>query len=87
MYGYDSPELKPPLTMINRKSEIKKAIEAKQYLSSLILNKIVTIYTTKRDKYGRILATVYINKGCSIININQMMVEEKYGKPYYGGHK
>ena len=52
-----------------------------------INNKGHRIYTTKRDKYGRILATVYINKGCSILNINQIMVEEKYGKPYYGGHK
>lgn len=88
MYGYDSPEMKPLLTMKNRKKEITNAIKAKKYLASMILNKIVIVDTKKRDKYGRLLATIYVKSSIfTTLNVNQIMIDKKYGKPYYGGRK
>ena len=37
----------------------------------------------KFDKYGRILVNVYKNK----IDINQWMINNGYGYPYFGGTK
>ena len=90
MYGYDSPEMKPPRSNPNRGRIIRKAKKAKQYLENLILNRVVKIHLGKQEKYGRTLGTVYIDEGgcfVPIINVNQWMIEHKYGVPYFGGKK
>jgi endonuclease YncB( thermonuclease family) len=86
-YGYDSPEMKPPLALENREHAIKKANEAKDYLSSLVLNKIVHLQVHGFDKYGRFLATVHIRHLCSSLNISEEMIRTGHGKEYYGGKK
>ena len=83
MLGYDSPEIKPPLSQENRENEIEKAKQARDTLSDWILNKIVDIEFGDFDKYGRPLGTIYINN----INMNQWMIDNNYGYPYNGGTK
>ena len=83
MLGYDSPEMKPRLNIPNRAEEIKKANEAKFFLSELILNKLVLADITGFDKYGRLLGTIIFNN----ININNVMLEKGHGYEYYGGTK
>jgi len=94
MLGYDSPELKPPKNLINRNAEISRAIAAKKYLESLVLNKVVKVHLSKFDKYGRPLCTIYIpdpdtkfipcaNKLC----VNTLMVRTNHGVTYMGGTK
>ena len=60
MEGYDSPEMKPLLTTINRNKEIENAIKAKEALEKLVLNKIVILECGKWDKYGRLLGKIYV---------------------------
>jgi micrococcal nuclease len=74
----DTPELKSKNT-----KEIKKANEAKKVVEDMILNKIVYLELEGEDKYGRILANIYINN----INLNQYLIENKYAYKYEGGKK
>ena len=94
MLGYDSPEMKPKLNIKNRDQIIRKAIVARDYLKSLIENKIVDIQISGFDKYGRVLSTIYIvdpdiskiicrNK----LNVNNLMIRNGYGYSYMGGTK
>ena len=87
MYGYDSPEMKPRLNSPNREEEIKKAKAAKQYLSDLVLNKIVKFESMGYDKYGRLLGKLYILNICSEQELNQLMIDLGHGYPYHGGTK
>ena len=83
MFGYDSPEMKPRLNIANRDNEIKKAKQAKQYLSNIVLNKIVIFESMGYDKYGRLLGKLFVKQD----EINALMVREGHGYPYYGGTK
>ena len=74
----DTPELRSKNT-----KEIKKANEAKKVVEYMILNKIVYLKLEGEDKYGRILANIYINN----INLNQYLIENKYAYKYEGGKK
>lgn len=87
MYGYDSPEMKPPLNLENRDNEIEKAKEAKHQLENLILNKIVKLECGSFDKYGRLLGKIYIIKNNNEIYVNDHMITNGYGYPYLGGTK
>ena len=76
--GIDTPEMKS-------KHEWEKicARQAKDFLSTKILGKIVELRDVKNEKYGRVLATVYLNDK----NINQLMIDKKHAIPYYGWTK
>lgn len=95
MLGYDSPEMKPPKTQVNRDLEIAAAIKAKTALSNIILNRVIDIQCDQFDKYGRILITIMIRPPTSIcchyctpkINLNKWMIDQGYGIPYTGGTK
>jgi endonuclease YncB( thermonuclease family) len=90
MYGYDSPEMKPSKKIPEEKrQEIKnKANLAKDYISELILGKIVIleIISEKEEKYGRILGIIKLDKN-EEKSVNDMMVEQNHGYKYYGGKK
>lgn len=75
LLGYNSAEIKTK--DINEKA---LAIASRDYLSSLILNKIITLHLGTFDKYGRILVDVY----SSSIHVNSLMIQSGYGKPYNG---
>ena len=55
----DSPEKKQPF-----------GSRAKQYASALCYGKFVTVVGKDRDRYGRLLAEVFVGKNC----VNKMMV-------------
>ena len=83
LFGIDTPELKPLKSIPNREEHIKKANEAKNFLSQQILDKIVTIEFKENDKYGRPLGSIYLDN----INLNNLMIEKGYAKIYSGGTK
>jgi micrococcal nuclease len=76
--GIDTPEIKG-------KSEDEKtaAKNARDALSGLILNKYITLKNIQSEKYGRILADIYINE----LHVNQWMIQQKYALPYQGKTK
>jgi endonuclease YncB( thermonuclease family) len=76
--GIDSPEIKGKTG--NEKELARKSRDA---LSGLIMGKIVTLKNTSLEKYGRVLADVYINDLC----INEWMIENNYATKYNGGTK
>lgn len=87
MYGYDSPEMKPRLDKENRDDEIRKAKLAKEFLTDLLLNKIVEFESMGYDKYGRLLGKLYIINYCDKQEVNMLMIDKGHGYAYFGGTK
>lgn len=83
MYGYDSPEMKPLKSKENRDKEIELAKESKKALESHVLHQPIFTKIIGFDKYGRLLAELFIGH----ININEWMIKNNYGYPYLGGKK
>lgn len=74
--GIDTPEIR------TRNLEEKAlAIEARDYVRDLLLDKEVIINTEKTGKYGRYLAIIRYND----ININHKLIELGYARVYDGG--
>ncbi len=78
LLGIDSPEIRTKDI-----EEKEKAIEARDFLRKLILNKVIKVELFKFEKYGRILANVYSKNK----NINQLLIKKNYAVPYFGGTK
>jgi len=76
--GIDTPEMKTKSL-----DEKAAAIAARDALSNKILNKKILLKDIKYDKYGRLLADVYLNSLC----LNNWMLENNYGVAYDGGTK
>ena len=76
--GIDCPEIKG-------KSEDEKecAILAKKEVSDLVLNKIVILKNITTEKYGRILADVYVGD----VHINEYILSKRLAVKYDGGTK
>jgi endonuclease YncB( thermonuclease family) len=76
--GIDAPEIKG-------KSEEEKEVakQARDFVSNLILNKYVRLENVESEKYGRILADVYIGD----VHLNEMLIKERYAVKYGGGTK
>lgn len=83
LLGIDCPELKPKLTAENRAQVVKKAVAARDYVSSQILDKRVMVSILADDKYGRPLVKVTYNK----MDLATTMIELGYGVPYDGKTK
>ena len=83
MNGYDSPEMKPLRSDPNRLEIIEKAKIAKNALIEKIGDKPVLMKIYNFDKYGRVLADLFIDDE----NINQWMINNGYGYVYDGGKK
>ena len=79
IYGIDTPEIRT-----RDADEKKRGYEARDFLRELILDKVVKVDLLKFDKYGRLLATVYTERGDNVVEI---MIKEGHGKPYFGGTK
>lgn len=88
LFGIDTPELKPSKNLINREAHIAKAKEARDFLSNMILNKIIKINFLQNDKYGRPLVKLYANnvEGKEIC-LNELMISKGFAKEYDGGTK
>lgn len=76
--GIDTPELKS----IND-IEKSNAIIARDALHEKIFGKVVTLKNIGKEKYGRILADIYLDN----ININNWLIDSKYAVHYNGGKK
>jgi endonuclease YncB( thermonuclease family) len=74
----DCPEIRS-----NDEKERLCASCAKQFLSGLILNTIVELKNVGYDKYGRILADIYLENN----NIGDIMINEQLAVQYNGGKK
>jgi endonuclease YncB( thermonuclease family) len=76
--GIDCAEIKG-----KTEKERELAQESKRALQKLILNKVVTLKNLKTEKYGRVLADVYLGD----IHVNQWLLDNNYAVPYSGGTK
>jgi micrococcal nuclease len=76
--GIDTPEIKT-------KNEEEKicAKEVRDELTKMILNKEIQLKNIKSEKYGRILADVYLDN----IFINEWLIENRFAVKYDGGTK
>jgi len=70
---------------IKGKTEYERELaqEAKNALQKLILNKVVALKNLKTEKYGRVLADVYLGD----LHVNQWLLDNKYAVQYSGGKK
>ena len=70
---------------IKGKSEEEKlcAIRARDQLDQLIMNKTVVLKNVKNEKYGRLLADVYVGD----VHVNQFMLDNGLAVVYDGGTK
>ena len=76
--GIDTPEIKG-----NSEDEITAAKQARDALSNLILHKVITLKNIGSEKYGRILADIYIDD----LHVNEWLINERYAVKYDGGTK
>jgi len=76
--GIDSAEIKG-----KTEHEKRLAVLARDALSAKILGKMVELRNVGTEKYGRLLADVYLDG----VHINQWMLENKYAVAYNGGTK
>ena len=76
--GIDAPEIKG-----KNEEEKEVAKQARNFVTNLILNKYVRLENVESEKYGRILADVYIGD----VHINELLIKERYAVKYDGGTK
>lgn len=76
--GIDSPELKT-----QNPNEKIAAIISRDKLHDLIFDKIVTLRNVSLEKYGRILADVYLDQ----LHVNQWLLDNHCAIKYDGGQK
>lgn len=76
--GIDCPEIKG-----KDENEKQCAQIAKKEMTDLIMNKIVTLKNVQTEKYGRILADVYIDD----LQLNNHMLKKRLAVTYDGGTK
>lgn len=79
IYGIDTPEIRTK----NQKEKTKGYI-ARDFLKSLIEEKVLKVKFGKDGKFGRPLVEIYLQNGQSISDI---MIQQKHAKPYFGGKK
>jgi endonuclease YncB( thermonuclease family) len=88
--GIDSPELRG-----KSPAEKAAAVVARDALSAQVLGRVVELRNTGCEKYGRLLADVYLGASPAAaesgpqtpLHINLWMLENGYAVPYDGGKK
>jgi endonuclease YncB( thermonuclease family) len=85
MNGYDSPEMKPSMTLSNRDEIKKKAVLSKDALKNYLTG-ITWLQFDGFDKYGRVLGTLFQTKE-GTVSVNQKMINDGHGYVYNGGTK
>jgi micrococcal nuclease len=78
--GIDTPEIKGK-GISDEEKECAKL--ARDYVINLALNKFVRLENIQSEKYGRILADVYIGD----THLNEVLIKERYAVKYDGGTK
>lgn len=82
LIGIDSPELKG-----YTEEEKTAAHNSQRALEALVLHNIVYLENTKQEKYGRILADIFVIRHGKKIHINKWLLENGYAVPYDGKTK
>lgn len=78
--GIDTPEMKGKDVSSEEKVAAKAA---RDFVYNLVFNKFVRLENIESEKYGRILADVYIGE----IHLNELLLKEGYAVKYDGGTK
>jgi len=78
--GIDTPEIKGKCVSDEEKESAKVA---RDFVSNLVFNKFVRLENNQSEKYGRILADVFVGD----IHINELLIKERYAVKYDGGTK
>lgn len=76
--GIDSPEIRGETPM-----ESALAIQSRDALHQLIFGKIIELKNNGKEKYGRMLADIYLDG----LHVNQWMLDKKLAVKYNGGKK
>ena len=76
--GIDAPEIKS-----KNEDEKNAAKVCREVLAKLVLNKFIHLKNIQSEKYGRILADVYVDQ----LHINDWLIQERYAVKYDGGTK
>lgn len=84
LFGVDAPEIKTP-----NQIEKNAANCVKEYVSSILNERIIPIQIQKWDKYGgRIVAKVFLEdyneKNKIYTSLSDDLIDKGYGKPYTG---
>jgi endonuclease YncB( thermonuclease family) len=61
------------------------ALKAKAFVENAILHKRVQLRNVSKEKYGRILADVFVST--SDVSLNQQLLKQRLAVPYDGGTK
>ena len=78
--GIDTPEIKGKGVSDEEKEAAKIACD---FVSNLVFNKFVRLENIQSEKYGRILADVFVGD----IHLNELLIKERYAVKYDGGTK
>jgi endonuclease YncB( thermonuclease family) len=78
--GIDTPEIKGKNVSEEEKQSAKIA---RDFVAGFVLNKFVRLENIQSEKYGRILADVYLGD----IHVNELLIKERYAVKYDGGTK
>jgi endonuclease YncB( thermonuclease family) len=72
IHGIDTPE-----------HNTKEGIGAKHFLKKLVLGKTIRMKSQKFDKYGRLMASIFIDEG----SVAELLIENSFALPYFGERK
>ena len=78
--GIDTPEMKGKGVSDEEKEAAK---QTREFVHKLVFNKFIKLDNIQSEKYGRILADVYIDD----IHLNELLIKERYAVKYDGGTK
>lgn len=100
LQGVDTPEMKPPLSDVNRDVQIGLARRARNRVAQMVTDCVVDLGARKLDlsentkllnvvcggfdKYGRLLVTIPHDTSRSV---GDVLIEERLGRVYLGGTK
>ena len=82
LYGIDCPEIRGKTVI-----EKAKALVARDELKKKILDKHVILRNVMTEKYGRLLADVYVVENGKEVWVNKWMLDEKHAVWYDGQTK
>ena len=93
--GVDTPELRPSLSEPNRAAIVAAAERARDFVRSLVLDKVVLISCNGIDKYGRTIGHVHLSETSSAEpgaaemsrTVNELLIEKGLAKRYDGGKR
>jgi endonuclease YncB( thermonuclease family) len=81
-YGLDTPEMKS-------KNLVEKSFGtvSKEVVQDMVLNKLIKLKCYEFDKYGRMMADIYVKTADKEIQVNEFLIANKYAVKYFGDTK